>query len=357
MSTTTAVKPRPKIYHLLEDSNTSVEHYQRVNANQRVRMEKKKMDRPYLQLTYTDEGGVNRTIRFKLNCNSPFQDEQIEKFKIPANEKFTEPERNMLWFRNGVLVVTNPLAQKFLDIHPQNESFKGDCPDEPRKLFREFNPQVKTQNDVKAFKNRSALAAKILALDLDAAQSMLIRLNGSFYKPSEDIEECVLALVDIMDTSSDEEVEDLLRDGVSLEEEVTILIAKATQKGLLSFDEPGMENFVVKKIGDRTVPLKEISANLPSDDRRRLFSEFLASNDGTLHLEDLRKMVDSASEPKLPAASASQQPTSSTTNQKPAKALSKMNKTELTEAYKNKFNEDPDEDLSNKQLIALLEKE
>ncbi len=348
MSTTTAVKP--KIYHLLEDSNTSVEHYQRGNANQRVRLEKKKMDRPYLQLTFTDESGMNKTIRFKLNCNSPYQDEQIEKFKIPANEKFTEPERNMLWFRNGVLVVTNKLAQEFLDIHPQNESFKGDCPDEPRKLFREYNPQVKTKNDVLAFKNRSNLAAKILALDLDGAQSMLIRINGSFYKAPDELNDCIIALVDIMDNSTDEEVEDLLRDGVSLEDEITILISKATKAGILSFEEQGMENFVVKKKGSQVIPLKEISGNLPSEDRRRLFSEFLASNDGTLHLQDLRKSVDGLSEQNK---TDEKEPV--TQNSVEEKPLVKMNKAELIAAFIKKLNKEPEEGMTNKALIAAIE--
>lgn len=338
---TTALKP--KIYHLIDNGKTSVEHYQRVSATQRVRMENRKNDRPYLQITFTDKEGLNQTIRFKLNCNSPYQSEQIEKFKIPANEKFTDSEMGMLRFVNGVLVVSNVSAQKFLDIHPQNESFEGQCPDIQGKLFKEYNPGTEKANDVLAFKNRSALAAKIVGLSLEDAQSMLIRLNGSFYKAPEEIDDCVLALVDIMDSSTDEEVIDLLRDGVSLEDEITILISKATQAGILAFDEPGMENFVVKKKGSQAIPLKEISKNLPGDDRRRLFSEFLASNDGTLHLEDLRKMVDSL------------KPADEGGNEKAKeKPLDKMNKTELTAAYVAKFNEDPDPALTNKMLIEKL---
>lgn len=295
---TTATATKPKIYHLIDNGKSSVEHYQRINANQRVRTGNRKNDRPYLQITYTDKEGMNRTIRFKLNCNTPFQDEQIEKFKIPANEKFTNAEMDLLWFKNGVLVTTNKLAQLFLDIHPQNENFLGQCPDIKEKLFREYNPQAKTDSEVKAFRNRAALANKILAMELADAQSTLIRLNGSFFKAPEELNDCITMLVDYMDQADDSEVEALLRDGISLEDEITILISKATQKGILSFEESGMENFVVKKTGGRVIPLKEISGNLPGNDRRRLFSEFLASNDGALHLEDLRKSLDAVEKQK-----------------------------------------------------------
>lgn len=343
MSTTTALKP--KIYHLVDNGKTSVEHYQRVSANQRVRLENRKNDRPYLQITFTDKDGLNKTIRFKLNCNSPFQDEQIEKFKIPANEKFTDAEMNMPRFNNGVLVVSNVALQKFLDIHPQNEAFEGQCPDIQGKLFREYNEGNVKQNDVLAFVNRAKLATKIASLSLEDAQSMLIRLNGSFYKAPEELDDCILALVDIMDSSTDEEVIDLLRDGISLEDEITILISKATQADLISFEEPGMENFVVKKKGSQTIPLKEISKNLPSDDRRRLFSEFLGSNDGTLHLEDLRKMVDSLK----PADDGAKKEGGA--KEKP---LDKMNKPELAAAYVAKFNEEPDATWTVKVLLEKL---
>lgn len=295
--TATAVKP--KIYHLLDNGKSSVEYYQRINANQRVKVENRKNDRPYLQITFTDENGVNRTIRFKLNANTPFQDEQIEKLKIPANEKFTNAEMDSLWFKNGVLVTANKLAQFFLDIHPQNEKFTGDCPDIKEKLFREYNPAAKTDNDVKAFRNRAALANKILAMDLEEAQSTLIRLNGSYYKAPEELNDCITGLVDILDAADDDQVQLMLQGGVSLEDEITILISKATQRGVLSFEEPGMENFVVKKSGTRIIPLKEIPGTLPPNDRRRLFSEFLASNDGALHLEDLRKSVAATEEKKV----------------------------------------------------------
>lgn len=352
MSTQTATKATEKtvkIYHLTDNTKTSIEHYQRVSKNQRVKIDQRPNDRPYLQITFTDESGVNKTIRFKLNCNTPFQEEQIEKFKIPANEKFTNAERRMLEIKNGVLVLTNKVAQEFMDIHPQNANFKGDCPDIQGPLFVEFDPKVKVNNSVKEFKRRLEAANKIAALELEEAQSMLVRLNGTFYTPPAELNDCIDLLIEYMDECDEAGIEDILRDGVTLEDEIKILINKAVAKDFLSFNEDGMKNFVVKKQAGRVIPLKEISGNLSETERRRLFSEFLASNDGTLHLGDLRKMVN-VEEPK-------KEDDKSGDHGEDEKELSKMNKTELVAEYTKAFNEAPDETLTKAMLIEAIEKQ
>ncbi len=347
MSTTTSA-PKIKIYHLIDNGNSSVEHYQRVSKNQRVRVGNRKNDRPALQITFTDESGTNRTIRFKLNCNTPYQDEQIEKHKIPANERFTDAERAALWIRGGVLVAKNPIAQQFLDIHPQNGNFKGSCPDIPGPLFVEYKPEEKTLKNVTAFKRRLQAANKIAELSLEEAQGMLVRLNGTFYKAPDKLNDCIDVLVDYLDECDEDGIEDILRDGVSLEDEITILINKATGNGVLSFNEVGMENFVVKKQAGRTIPLKEISKNLPEQERRRLFSEFLASNDGTLHLEDLRKIVNAKDENVKDDNEDGQK----------EKPLNKMNLEELAVEYKKVFNAEIPETLKTKKdIVAAIEAE
>lgn len=299
MATATTKNPvKPKIYHLIDNGKSSIEHYQRINKHQRVRLGVRKNDRPYLQITCTEADDVNRTLRFKLNCNSIDQSEQIEKYKIPANERFTDAERGMLQFKNGILVVTNKIAQEFLDRHPQNESFTGDCPDVTQKLFREFVPEEKTKNEVNAFRRRLDAANKVAEVSLEEGQALLMRLYGSFYKPSNDINDVIAALVAYLDEADDKGVEEVLRDGKTLQDEITILIGKALQKELLSFEESGMENFVVKKKAGKIIPLKEISATLGIQERKRLFADFLASNDGILHLDDLRKEVGSTEEKK-----------------------------------------------------------
>ena len=67
--------------------------------------------------------------------------------------------------------------------------------------------------------------------------------------------------------------------------------AATAESGLISFDEPGMENFVVKKKNGTVIPLKEISAALGMSERKRYLAEFMAVPEGRLLLEDLRKDV------------------------------------------------------------------
>lgn len=293
-----ATATKAKIYHLLNDGSSTVEMYTRVNKNQRVRDKGRRDDRPYLQITFMDENQRNRTIRLKLNCDTPYQDEQIEKHKILANEKFTNAEMDACRFRNGVLLTKNPAVIKFLDLHPQNENFKGECPDVLTKLFKEFDPVSKKKEEVGEFFKRLDAANKIKNMDLDEAQSTLIRLHGSFYKTPEDLEDCILQLVDYMDAADELGLDALLREGKTLEDEIDVLIGKLTQSGILSFTEPGMENFVVKKKNSVIIPVKEISGSLSPSERKRYLAEFMASTDGRLLLEDMRKELKALGETK-----------------------------------------------------------
>jgi hypothetical protein len=288
MATTSKTQVVPKIYHLLESPFTSVKMFQKV-GQQRVRLENKRNDRPYLQIGFMDKDGVNRVIRFKLNCNTPYQDEQIEKHKIPANAKFTPAEMNMLRFKNGVLVLTNASAQNFFDIHPQNEKFEGECTEIKSKLFKEFDPAQKKNEEVSEIIRRAEAVNKILAMSLDEMQSTLIRLYGISYKAPQDKDDCITELVKFMDNANDKGLEALLREGKTFEDEVVILIGKAMGSGLIDFNASGMENFVVKRKNGQMFPVKEISSRLPLQERKRQFTEFVMSNDGRLLLEDLRK--------------------------------------------------------------------
>lgn len=59
-----------KTYVLLDHmnpSNTSI--YRRINKNQRQLMNKLPKYRPYMQVTFTDKDGNNKTIRYKSTTN------------------------------------------------------------------------------------------------------------------------------------------------------------------------------------------------------------------------------------------------------------------------------------------------
>ena len=112
-----------KTYILLEHTNSSANVYVQVNKDQRVRLLKRPIDHAYGQITFTDRDGKNRTIRYKSQTDEIYQDKQIKELMIPANEKFTQSERDALCFRDGVLITDIPTTQNYLDTSPQHEDF------------------------------------------------------------------------------------------------------------------------------------------------------------------------------------------------------------------------------------------
>lgn len=293
MSTATNSQVKAKIYHLVNKGNsTSAEIYTRIDRTRRVRSEDQPMYRPLMQVTYTDEKGESKTMRFKMNCPTFDQHEQIEKYKILANERFTDAERNALKFYNGALYTKNKNVQNFLDNHPENVNFKGECPDIKGPKFLEYDPVAVKRNDLANFNRRHDAYTKIRNMDLEEAQGMLIKLFGVGTKVPGELGDCILTLVDFLDAEDNDLVLDaILASGRTLEEDVTILIGILNQKGIISFDE--VPNFVVKNKLGKIMPLKEISSSLPKEERTRFLIQFLCSPDGSLTLNDLRNELKS----------------------------------------------------------------
>lgn len=281
--------PQMKTYVLLETTKSPVEIYRRVNKDQRVRDVVKPYDAPYLQITFVDKTGNNKTIRLKLNSNTIYQDEQI-KTGILANEKFTDTERNVIGFKNGVLMTNIKIVQEFLEAHPQYDKFEGICHEVKQKLYTLYDRtvEIKTQNEIT--RKRIKAAAKIYDLDLSSAQAMMIRLNGGFFKTPDTIEECQNGLIEFLDQANEVALDDLLKDDSNIDEQVEVLIGMALKHNIISFDL--VENHVVRVAEDgRFIPLKQISSSQDKEERKRYFSEFLTSPDGRLVLDDIKKRV------------------------------------------------------------------
>jgi hypothetical protein len=291
-----------KTYVLLDHTRPTAPIYQRVNKDQRVRIDTRAIDHPYLQITaYFEKYQKNRTLRLKLNSNSIFQDEQIEKEKMTANEKFTQRERDAVKFVNGVLNTTNVTVQKFLDEHPQFEGFDGMCEDVTIPLFKSYDKNVEIQNNNADFKKRLKVGNKIANLTLEQGQELMIRLNGSFFVPPSDLDSVQMGLVEFMDDTDDAGLDAMLREESTADEKTTILIGKAVHLGILSFTE--IENQVAKKKGSGWIPVKLIGSDHLPEERIRLFSEFITSEGGKLLYDDITKDVAKA-EKKKEAATA-----------------------------------------------------
>lgn len=299
-----------KTYVLLDHLRPVANYYVEINK-QKSRLDTIPVWQPYLQVTFLDEAkevidydplsktfgqkipnskkGQNRTIRLKLNSNTPYQDEQIEKEKIPANEKFELDEYAAATFRHNTLTTSNPAVQRYLEVYPAFEGFKGVCANVKQPCYKLYDPSVEIESENKEFLNRLAAANKIAALNLKDAQDTLIRIYGTAYKLPETKSAAQNALVNYMD-SSDEALDEILKEDTTIDEEVQILIGRLVSEGKLSFDAvPGQ---VAKKKNDGWINLKAIGNDYEPLERQRYFIEYITSEAGKLILDDLKKEAE-----------------------------------------------------------------
>lgn len=296
-----------KTYVLLDHLKPTAQIYQQINKEQRVKLDTLPQWRPYLQITFVDllekiidynpksktykqevdnpKKGENRTIRLKLNSNTPYQDEQIEREKILANEKFSQSEYDSIKFIHNTLVTGNPAVQAYLEVYPAYDKFKGICEQITQPSYKLYNPTVEIKSENVEFKKRLKAANKIASLELKEAQDLLIRIFGTFYEVPKDVEEAQNALVNYMD-GSDDALNDILKEDTTIDDEVQVLLGRLVSEGKISFD--AVEGQVVKKKGDGWINLKAISNEYTPLERQRYFSEFLTSQAGKLLLDDMR---------------------------------------------------------------------
>ena len=137
-----------------------------------------------------------------------------------------------------------------------------------------------------------AAANKIAALSLPAAQEMLYKIHGTHYRVPEELDAAQNALVEYMD-SSDAAVDEILKTGFTIDEEVTITVGKLVSGGVLSFE--AIAGQVAKKKNDQWIAVKAISSDISFEERKRYFMEYLTTPNGLTLLADLKNEVDKIS--------------------------------------------------------------
>jgi hypothetical protein len=274
-----------KTYVLLEHMHPSSKNmFIRINKDQRQPINKLRDYRPYMKVSFTDESGKNRTIRYKNTTSEIYQDEQI-KLGILANEKFNQNEYRDLEFRNGVKFTDNETIQKYFETYPGIKGFKGRCNDVRGAEFEVYDKASETKLSNELAKKQVEAGAKIFAMDLEATQSALYRIFGSSYVPSDDAEENHSTLIEYLN-STDEAAGEILKENVNRDDEITILVGKLLTDGVISFDQKA--NQVSKKKGSTWIDVKAISNEYSPIERKRIFAEFLASDAGQPLLEEFK---------------------------------------------------------------------
>lgn len=287
-----------KVYHLLPHMAPTAPMFIRLSKEKRVRIDTLPQWQPHLQYTVTDSKGNNRTIRLKLNSNTIFLDEQIEK-GIPANAKPTMAERDAVKFKNGVRAVNLKIVNDFLAAIPENE-------DSPYKSLNVRKASFKLHDQTKVVEEENTLfemnlkaANKISGLkDMKAAQDLLISIFGTHYKVPTTLSECKNALIRHMD-SSEKAVEDILKDDFSADEEITILLGRLVDADMLSFTKT--KGQVSKKKGDKWINVKSISSEYAPKERERQFAEFLLTPAGLTLKADLENDLKNIGKEKTSA--------------------------------------------------------
>jgi hypothetical protein len=285
-----------KKYVLLDHMAPTAPIYMNVNGN-KMRLNTKKRWRPYLQVSVIGDDDTARVIRLKLSSNTIDQEEQIKR-GIPANEKFSEAERQAILFRNGVLITDVAIVQKFLDEHPQNEAFKGTSPDRLRPSFKVEVESEIAKNKYQGFKRNLQAAQAIDKMNDEQAEEMLIRVYGSFYEIPVDLESKKNALVEAMDSNPDVIDEILKGDNINIDDEISILIGKLVQAKLLSFD--AIENNVSVKRNNQWIAKREISSEYDQDHRTQVLAEFLATTRGKGLYDELNLLLEQHQASKKP---------------------------------------------------------
>lgn len=287
---------KPKIYVLLPHTKPSAPIYQRINKDQRQRLDKRPNDSAYLKLTFTVNDGKNRTARLKLNANTIWQDEQMKpEIGIGANEPFTPAERKAVEFNYEICIANIPIVSEYLESIPQFAGWWDKNPNgysEEKALYTLLDKESEAKIDNEQTKKRVRAAAKVADLDsIEDAQNLMIRLNGKSFDPPKELYECQNQLWEFVDDADDTMLEALLKEDkdVTEDEKITILISKAITNNIISFDE--VPNQVVMKKTGKWMPVKEISSDHPLETRQQYFSDFLSSEQGKLLLVDLEKAV------------------------------------------------------------------
>lgn len=284
-----------KTYVLLPHTESAANVFIQVNKQQRVRMKTRIVDHAFLKMTFQDYEGRSITHRLKFGCNELDQAKQMKEFGIEANRPFSQIERDSVRFYHGSLSTTNQLVQKYLESIPLYDKFwdKDDqgrqryCDEVSQPLYKCYDENEEIVTDNKMFKKRLDAANKIAKLNLGQAHELLRRLYGGFTKLPLTIEAAQNELVDYMDGCEEKELDDFMREERTAAEELEIVVGRAIDAGIVSFDNVQDQVTVTKN--KKPMSVFEVSSTLPQDERKRLFIQFLLSDDGKALRNDLAK--------------------------------------------------------------------
>ena len=220
-------------------------------------------------------------LRYKSTSKYLFEDEQMEKEKIDANAKFTDQEREDPYFRFGVLTTDKEQLQKFLETHPEFVGSPYVADSVRNKCYKLLDEKAESAIKNADLRRRVKAAALIMSLEVEAAQAMIIRLNGAPVETPKDIEGCQNWLMQFLDDTNDAGIDAIMLEEkqIPIEDKTIILVGKLINAEIISFDAI-TGNVAKKDKSDKWQILKEVAAGNTFEERQQLFSHFLNTDEG-----------------------------------------------------------------------------
>lgn len=249
-----------------------------------------------LQHSFSDKNGQRRVSRLKLGATSIFLSDQIKNDSIPANDKFTDEERSVVYVINGVLVTNDIFLKTFLheDFNPQREEFTGRNRGGETAVIRELDEEAVAdeENDF-IFKTAEAII-KIRNMDKEQASAYISLFFGASFTVPERLKDCQNLLSKAL-ADSEEKIRMVLEGDVSNpDDKITVLLSKAINQNLISFEiKP---NYVQIKLNGDWQDSKMVTGDT-YEQREILYREYLASQEGELQRKQLEDLVDAIQEP------------------------------------------------------------
>lgn len=265
-----------------------------------VREKEPMVYRQLIQQVDKDGAIITREIRYMRRARSPWVDEQV-KAGIDAKENPSPEEVADLEFNGGLLTASRQITIDYLEASANSDKFPADLrlPGQ-RARYRAVDQKQRNRDEIKEFQDRARAANAILKLNLEQATDILReRYPTNDFKDVELID-AQLMLRNILneEDGGDKWLYPRLnkRSKLNKEGEVTVLVNKAIQKGVLSTsDLPGYVALAV--VPGNYEPLVALADEGDANAQiKKLVSWLTITEEGRNATEIIQGLVDSDDE-------------------------------------------------------------
>lgn len=281
-----------KKYVIVDAIKSTAQIFAKANINDKdgIRLDTPRKLRLFMQHVFTDKNGKQQKTRLKLGASSIFMDKQIKEDQIPANDQYTDAERNALYLVNGVMVCADEFINAFLheDNNPQREEFTGRNRGNLSPIFKELDEVAIADDENKFIFDTARALTKIFSMNLTEVQSLVALLFGSSYPTPTRIKDCQNICAKALE-GNEERINLVLNGEWGKDGDITVLLNKALNKGIISFDSK--PDFVQIKRGNDWVDAKMVVAET-YEGAEALFRQHLASPEGELLRKDIELLLE-----------------------------------------------------------------